>query len=333
MKATKYILLCILIILLFNGCGSPEYQINYYNTQSQNNLIETDDYYIYRKDEYYVYNKATTEEYPLLDNPLKNENDYNFISKIKSCSNTLFFMYKDENSQYTIESLNLDSGKREILYVDPIYGEKVSLFDIEISKQSPLQYDNMGYELIDFMLFENNIVLIRRDTISKLQNNKEVPIYEGYFDKLANDSEHIYFTNEKFNLCSINVAEGTKKEYDTIKPWQYFIYENSIYYISQADNSFIISDIKLNKILHEYTGDWKKIIFEKGNFLLKDKNNDIFYLSNDSSFKQLEINHDYDEITITKNGKQLILFKYDIMNFSEIEFVNLSDLQSQSNSK
>lgn len=327
MKITKYILLCLSIMFLFSGCNNFEHQINYYNTQSQNNIIETDDYYIYKKDEYYVYNKVTTEEYPLLDNPLENKENFNFISKIKASGNTLFYMYKDKNSQHIIESLNLDNGKREILYIDSIYGENVSLFDIEISKQSAIQYDNTGYELIDFMVFKKNIVLIRRDMISKLQNNKEIPIYEGYFEKLANDSEYIYFTNEKFSLCSINVASETKKEYDTIKPWQYFIYENLIYYISQTNNSFIISDIKSNKTLYEYTGDWKKIIFEKGEFLLKNKNNDIFYLSDDLSFKQLKINYSYDEIAITENGEQLIIFKYDITNFCDFKFENLRDLQ------
>lgn len=317
----KYVLLSLLFIFLFSSCDNLTYQTAEYNSQYNSYLIETNNYYILKKDEYYIYNKTTSEEYPLLDNPLDDNKE---ISKIKSIDNTIYYMYKNKNSQHIIESLNLDTGDRKNLYVDSTYGKNISLFDIEIDRQSALQYNNIGYELIDFMILKGDLILVRRDMISRIQNNKEILIYEGHYEKMTNDSEYLYFTNEKYNLCSLNIETKEKKEYSTIKPSQFFLYDNLIYYISQANYSFSIFDIKSNKILYESDGNWNSIFFTKGKCILKNKDNNLFYLTKNLSFKKLEIDYSYDDLLITKNGNKLIAFNYDRMDFQQLNFINLN---------
>lgn len=327
MGQNKYIILylCSFIFSILCGCSyKAEYANTNYSTLKSTNIIETDDYYIFKTNEYYVHDKSSNEEYPLIDNPLESKEMVESVSKIKTNGNTVYYMYDNIDSQSTIESLNLDTGDRKTLYIDYTYGKHLSLFNIEINKQSAMQYDNSGYELIDFLIFKTNIILIRREIISKIHNNNEKILYEGYFNNLANNKENIFFTNESGNLCSINIVTEKIEENSLIKCSRFFIDKDYIFYISPSKNySFVIFDKKSEKILYEYTGEWKDMAFNNGKLVLINKNNELYFINNKLCLNKLEINCEFDEFILAENGNELILFKYDIKDFNQFTFIDL----------
>lgn len=295
-----------------------------YNSNKPQNIICAHDYYIFQKEEYYVHNNITHEEYPLFDNPLEGKERINSVYKIKTNQNTVYFLSKSIGYNTTIESINLDTGEHKLLFTDKIYGESITLFDIEISKKTSVKYDNLGYELIDFTICNNSIILFRRESISLLSNKKEKLLYEGYITNFSNDENKVYFTNETQDLLYIDLtAEKTVTQLD-IKPHKFSVLNNKIYYISLKNRIFKIYDIPSGTTIYETSA--KIVDFDANNevIVLMNEHMDLFVMFDDFALRKINHNANFDDFLITDTGEILILFKYEIDEFSKYQLYNLN---------
>lgn len=311
---TRLVLGAFLVVVCLPGCSQINMigSMNYSSSYSPD-VIEADDYYVYRDEEMIVVEKLTAKQYSLLNDPLESESFKQTFSNAKTVGNVIYFMCINENQNKTIQSINLDTGERNTLFTDNLFREDIKLFDVTIWQRPVITNDQIVNRLVDFFVLKNQLILIRGETISALQNGKEKLLYEGYFRNVSSNGETIFFTNEEAILCSISISPYAIKQFSNIYPSKMIAIDSRIFYLNPSDENALYSfDINTEEQTLVQKGNWRSLSTDGARFVLRDLNNKWYILDlKESSLTEIIIPYSCSDIVLLKGVEKIIIVSYD----------------------
>lgn len=310
----RFSVVVLLFVVFLSGCGQNASSVTMnYSTDYSLDIVETDDYYIYRDNGMTVYEKNTMNEYPLLLDPLEPDELMPTLTNVKSIGNVVYFMYNNQEYTQTIQSIDLDTGERKLLYVDNTGGRTLEIFDVVLWSSPPMTYALMANQLTDFFILQGKLFLIRGESISMVEYGMERPIYEGFFKNVVCNGNDIYFTDEKGLLCNVNISDRSIVCYKNIRPTNLVAVDTKLFYLSSKDDNAVVSfDPITNEESILIEGNWSDFSVADGCILLKDDDQNL-YISSLDVLQPQKLGDDlphYDDVVLLKNRK-IILVSYD----------------------
>lgn len=314
LRSRKRLGIAVLLLgVLLSGCGQTTNPVTMnYSADYSVDIIEADDYYIYRDNGMMVCEKSTMKKYPLLLDPLEPEELIPTLTKVKTVGNVVYFMYSNQEYTKTIQSIDLDTGEQKLLYVDD-NNQKFEIFDVVLWDSPPMTYAQMANQLTDFFILQGDLFLIRGESISLVKHGNESPIYEGFFKNVTCNGQALFFTDEEGLLCTINISSKSIMRYTGIRPTNVVAVDSKLFYLSaKEDNAVISLDPITKEELIVVSGSWSSFSVVDGYILLKDVDKNL-YISSLDVLQPQKLGDDlphYDNVVLLKSRK-IILVSYD----------------------
>lgn len=285
-KLKQKIIMVLCIPLMFSLCGcNAKTQISMAcSTNDPLYVIETDDYYVYKQNEMMVREKASGKEHPLLDDPLETAEKKMNISNIKAFHNTLYFMYLNDDNLQMIQSINLDTGARETIFEEIAYGKEVMVFDVPVWQWPGLTFDQVCNLLENFLFVKDELILLRRESITVVRNGTEDILYEGRYWSVSSNSTDLFFVNSERLLCRLDPATGTVIKYTNIMPTIPKAYGDKVLYLdTRNSNALMIFNTTTSECEQLFKGYWSDFQYSNNYIILKDSMGALWEVSPDST--------------------------------------------------
>lgn len=231
------LILAIIVMLTLGGCSEVEMNAKEVNFNSHtSNTYETDRYCVYEENSIlWVKDLETNTTTELVRDPLLNgyighylfgcgDNVYYTIRQIDSYAGKLADN-KGNVYKFSIIQVNLDNFEETIIYekqqINSILGVKVN--------ESPLEEALFSGR---FFLSENALYIldggVRR---IDLRTNKVEIMDIPSASNIAFDGNHIYYVDERYALCRLNLNNGEIIQWGNISVHDFCLNGNTLYYI------------------------------------------------------------------------------------------------------
>lgn len=302
-------------VLMLQGCANTEnYMTISYTLDFSQDVIEAIDYYVYKVDgEYFVYEKETHNRYALLNDPLEDEDHKTSISYLKAVDNVVYFVYYTAENKKSVQSIDLDTGERKILFVDDYYGRALKIFDVVIWEGPQHTYESSFDQLVNFFPCSTGIILLRGESITYLNNSREVVLYEGIYGDVTSNGESLFFINDEDVFCRIDVKTMDTIQYADIYPYQPTVVDNKVYYIDHAlDNSLCVLDAQTGECTVIASGDWASFKVNQAGIALMDYQGNFYYSSlDDFSLEMINTVRTPQDYVLQNDCTAIILMYYE----------------------
>jgi len=312
-KQKLMIVLCIPLMLSLCGCNSKTPIAMTCSTNDPLYLVETDDYYVYKQNEMMVREKASGKEHPLLDDPLETNEKKMNIRNIKAFRNTLYFMYLNNENLPIIQSINLDNGERKTIFEEVAYGKKVMVFDVPIWEWPGLTYDQICNLLENFLFVENELILLRRESITVVRDGTEDILYEGRYWDVSSNGTDVFFVNSERSLCCLDPATGTIVKYTNIMPTTPKAYGEKVLYLdTRNSNALMTFNTTTSKCEMLFAGPWSDFQYSSNYIILKDSVGALWLANPDSTdLRLLYDNTNYRDYRVNGDEHTLVILLKD----------------------
>ena len=312
LKSKLITILLFPLVISLCGCSSNAPISMVYSEHDSLFLIETDDYYVYKQNEMMVKEKASGNEHPLLDDPLETDERKLSIHYIKEFQNTIYFMYLNDQNLQTIQSINLDTGERNIIFEEVSYGEEVMIFDVPVWQRPGMTYDQTCNLLKNFIFVNDELILLRGESITVVRNGREDILYEGRYWSTSSNGTKLYFINSERILCQLDLTTGTVIKYTNIMPTIPKAYGDKVLFLDpQNENALMCFYTTTSECEMLFPGKWSDFQYTDNYIVLKDSMGALWGGTTDSSYLRLIYNDAdfYDYILNEETHSVSILLK------------------------
>lgn len=313
----KVVAICCSLIVLLNitGCSSQQSTtpISYASGYSQQ-VIEATDYFIYQSEGIYmVVEKKTNVSYELLNDPLEPDDIKTSLSLVKAVDNVVYFMLDTSEHKRSIQSIDLDTGERRIVYIDDYYGQSIKAFDVIIWEGPAQSYEASLNKLLDFFVFQDGIILLRGESITYLHNEHETVLYEGYYSEVTSNGKRLFFTNGNGILCEMDRNTSQITQFSNLYPIEPKVMGDKVFYLDPSQGNALCSiDLVSGECVIELSGNWKTYDIENDGIAAVNKEGEVFYLSMENGeLSEVETDKIPQEIVLQKDCSAIIAVFYE----------------------
>lgn len=242
------------LVLTMTGCSNNEKSQNYvYNSSADYDCMG----YEIEEDEetfdYYLKNASTGETLNLVRSPVFGAfSDEEKVRAFCVCSPYLYYTtsvtesyvnrvgnYNSSITKVALVELNLETFEEKIVF-EQITNSGRSLFDIDYETGDKWKFLEFHYA---FFLNNDSIFFVGNDGITQVnRSTRSITKLDIPTDgTISFDGESIFYKNRQSVLTRYHVSSGETYAYENIVAYDFCIDEQSVYYVSRTDQSFVYS--------------------------------------------------------------------------------------------
>lgn len=327
-KKVSAIIAIILLVTTVSGCTNTTEAVtmDYASNYSQA-IIEAKDYFVYYTDKWMVTEKTTGRQYEFLNDPLEPEEYKQSLSYAKAAGNIIYFLYTNPESRRSIQSINLDTGERKTHFTDDLFGKVIKIFDVVIWEGPVETYESSLNKVVDFFILNNQIILIRGESITVVESGHEKLLYDGYFSNIASNGDRIFFTDEHGILCELDMQQPQVRRYSNIFPKQLKAIGNRLLYLDVTQGYALCEfDIEHVKTQILEIGTWESFQIVQNTILLIDSKRQLFYRQRGvTDLLRVDLTERPQEVFLLDNGNTFVGIYYDSVDRFSYRLFQLGD--------
>lgn len=323
-------LLLACVLLGFSGCSSTTSDISMsYREGVSTFVVDAKDYYLLAEEnKMMVYERLTGERYPLLNNPLELEESKQMVTGVKSYGNDIYYIGHNSDLDSVITVLDLDTGDSRVLFTEDRQGRKVELFGVTLWEETAAGYRTLNNQLLDFFVFNGQLILIRSESISLFNGSTEIPMYEGYFKDVTSDGSDIFFTDGEGVLCRLVLEEKEVEQFPTIRPTQPMAADHKVFYLDpQRNKQLMVFDLYTQEVSVVLEGTWSSFTVSDRYIWAESQAEHALYRSDltGGDSKKVSIPF-YDDYAVLNSEQKIVIIEYDMSGQPAFSFFSIEDV-------